>query len=135
MSKNTLEVRLEWGGGFRFEARSGDRSALIDGKRSSAPAPTDMLLAAVGACAGIDVVDILEKGREELKGLEVEVSGTRRPEPPRFFEALHVRFIVRGNVSESKAQRAADLSLEKYCSVFHSLRKDLTASWEVIVEP
>lgn len=135
MSNNTLEVELEWEEGFRFAVRSGDRTAVIDGKRVATPAPTDMLLAAVGACAGIDMVDILEKGREEVGGLTVTVSGTRRPDPPRYFESLHARFVVRGDVSEAKAKRAADLSFEKYCSVFHTLRQDLETTWEVVFEP
>jgi putative redox protein len=135
MSKSTLEVELEWEEGFRFTVSSGDRTAVIDGKRDASPAPTDMLLAAVGACAGIDMVDILEKGRQEVRGLTVTVSGTRRPDPPRFFESMHARFVVRGDVSETKANRAADLSFEKYCSVYHTLRKDLETTWEVVLEP
>lgn len=135
MSKNTLEVELEWQEGFRFTVSSGERNAVIDGKRDASPAPTDMLLAAVGACAGIDMVDILDKGRQEVRGLMVTVSGTRRPEPPRHFESLHARFVVRGDVSETKAKRAADLSFEKYCSVYHTLRKDLETTWEVVLEP
>ena len=135
MSTNTLEVKLEWEEGFRFAVSSGDRTAVIDGKRNAAPAPTDMLLAAVGACAGIDMVDILEKGRQEVRRLTITVSGNRRPEPPRFFESIHARFVVRGDVSETKANRAADLSFEKYCSVHHTLRKDLETTWEVVLEP
>ena len=38
---------------------------------------------------------------------------------------------AKGDVSEAKAQRAVDLSLEKYCSVFHSLRKDMQVDVEV----
>lgn len=135
MPNSALEVELEWEAGFRFAVRSAERTAVIDGKRDAAPAPTDMLLAAVGACAGIDMVDILEKGREEVRGLTVTVSGTRRADPPRFFESLHARFFVRGEVSAAKAKRAADLSFEKYCSVYHTLRKDLETTWEVVVEP
>lgn len=134
MSTNTLEVELEWEEGFRFAVGSGGRAAVIDGKRDASPAPTDMLLAAVGACAGIDVVDILEKGRQEVRGLTVTVIGIRRPDPPRYFESLHARFVVRGDVSEAKAKRAVDLSFEKYCSVYHTLREDLRTSWEVVVE-
>jgi len=135
MSKNQQEVELEWQEGFRFEFRSAGMAGLIDGRRAEAPAPTDMLLGALGACAGIDMVDILEKGRQEVRGLRVTVSGTRRPDPPRYFERLHVRFVLQGDVSEAKAQRAAALSFEKYCSVYHTLRKDVETRWEVVVEP
>jgi putative redox protein len=128
---DVLQVELEWLEGFRFEASSGGQAAIIDGKRTESLAPTDMLLSAVAACAGIDVVDILEKGRQPLEALHVYASGRRRKDPPRFFEQLHFRFVVRGDVSEAKAQRAVDLSFEKYCSVYHTLRADLETTWEL----
>ena len=128
---DVLQVDLEWLDGFRFEASSAGQTAVIDGKRTVSLAPTDMLLAAVAACAGIDVVDILEKGRQPLEGLRVKASGKRRQDPPRYFEAMHFRFVVTGDVSEAKAQRAVDLSFEKYCSVYQTLRKDMETTWEL----
>ena len=131
---DVLEVELEWLEGFRFEASSSGQAAVIDGTRTASLAPTDMLLSAVAACAGIDVVDILEKGRQPLDGLRVHVSGRRRRDPPRYFEQMHFRFTLRGEVSEAKAQRAVDLSFEKYCSVYHTLRADLETTWELEVQ-
>ncbi len=132
---DVLQVELEWHEGFRFEASSSGQTAVIDGKRTASLAPTDMLLAAVAACAGIDVVDILEKGRQPLEGLSVFAAGRRRKDPPRYFQQLHFRFVVRGDVSEAKAQRAVDLSFEKYCSVYHTLRDDLETTWELELQP
>lgn len=128
---DVLEVELEWLEGFRFEASSSGQTAIIDGKRSASLAPTDMLLAAVAACAGIDVVDILEKGRQPLQGLRVYGAGRRRKDPPRYFEKLHFRFVLSGDLSEAKARRAVDLSFEKYCSVYHTLRSDVETTWEL----
>ena len=130
---DVLHVELEWEDGFRFQASSAGRTAVVDGKRKASLAPTDLLLSAVAACAGIDVVDILEKGRQQLSGLRVFASGRRRKDPPRYFEAMHFRFVLTGVVSEAKARRAVELSFDKYCSVYHTLRPDLETTWEIEV--
>ena len=120
---------------FRFHARVDGSSLLVDGDGEAGPTPPELLLEAVGVCSGIDVVDILRKGREEPRGLRIEISGKRRSEVPKYFERLTVRFLIQGPVSEAKARRAVDLSFERYCSVFHTLRKDLDLDVSVEIEP
>ena len=107
----------------------------VDGGKAAALAPMELLLVSVGACSAIDVVDILRKGRQEVEALHVTVSGRRRPETPRYYEGMTFRFQVRGGVSEAKARRAVELSFQKYCSVYHTLRRELEVSWEVSVQP
>ncbi len=119
-------VRLRWDEDSQLEAttRSG-ATATIDGDGKAAPSPTNLLLAAIGGCSAIDVVDILRKGRQPLEGLVVEVDGDRREDPPRRFTRLRLTFRVRGEVERTKVERAVALSLDKYCSVFHSLDPEL----------
>jgi len=126
-------VELTWVEDFRFTGRSGDVSLEIDGDNVEGTSPVRLLLEAVGSCTAIDVVDILRKGRQDLKSLSLRVSADRRSEPPRFVTKLYMTFGIVGDVTEAKAQRAVDLSLEKYCSVFHSLRKDLQVDVEIEV--
>lgn len=126
-------IELEWVAGFEFVGKSGDHVVQIDGDALKGTSPPRLLLEAVGACTAIDVVDILAKGRQDVKSLRLVVEGDRRSEPPRFFRKLTMRFHIEGDVVEAKAQRAVDLSLEKYCSVFHSLRKDLQVDVELEV--
>jgi len=78
-----------------------------------------LLLEAIASCAAADVVDILRKGRQEIEALK----------------RLDLKFKIRGPVDETKARRAVDLSLEKYCSVFHSLRMDISLDTSVVVHP
>ena len=94
-----------------------------------------MLLEAIASCAAADVVDILRKGRQEIEALTVEVSADRREGHPRSIKRLDLKFKIRGPVDETKARRAVDLSLEKYCSVFHSLRMDISLDTSVVVQP
>ena len=89
---------------------------------------------ALAGCMAIDVADIVRKGRHELTSFETTVSGTRRDDPPRHFVAFTLHFNLTGNVPDHVVQRAIDLSREKYCSVWHSLRRDivLTTTFEVV---
>ena len=80
---------------------------------------------ALAGCMAIDVADILRKGRHPLASLETSVTGQRQDDPPRFFVHFSLHFIVGGNVPEHAIQRAIDLSRDKYCSVWHSLRRDI----------
>ena len=81
----------------------------------------------------IDLADIIVKGRHPLTSLEVSLAGTRRGDPPHYFTAFTLRFSVGGNVPAHAIERAIELSREKYCSVWHSLRRDiqLETSYEV----
>ena len=84
------------------------------------------LLLAVASCSGADVVTILEKMRVTLRELRIEVSGNRREEHPRRYTAIHLEYRLRGDgLDEAKARRAIELSIEKYCSVIHSLASDI----------
>jgi putative redox protein len=84
--------------------------------------PMQMLLMGLGGCAGIDVISILKKQRQEVKDYKMTVSGEREPgKEPSLWQTINIDFHIYGNVDEDKAKRAVDLSLEKYCSVAATL--------------
>jgi putative redox protein len=88
------------------------------------------LLLAAAACTGSDVVVVLEKMRVDLRELRIEVAGTRREEEPRRYVAIHLDYHLGGQgIDPAKARRAIDLSLEKYCSVIHSLAPDIAVTY------
>ncbi len=125
------ENSLQWIEGLRFEGRAGGTTVTIDGDGAMGVSPVNLLLQSVGSCAAADVVDILKKGRQGLTGMTVEISADRREEAPRYVKRLYMTFRIEGDVDRAKAERAVDLSLEKYCSVFHSLRMDLNVETEI----
>jgi putative redox protein len=129
----TKHIALAWTGGLRFEGgEPGGPQLRIDGDNAAAPGPMLAVLLAAASCSAADVVDILAKMRAKLGSLDVEAWGDRRDEPPRRFIALRFRFRVRGDgLDEAKVRRAIDLSLEKYCSVMHSLAPDIPVSYEL----
>lgn len=127
------KIRLDWQTNLHFEGRWGDVVTEIDGDGQVGISPVAMLLESLAGCAGADVVDILRKGRQELRGLEVRAFAERRPEPPRRFTRVRLEFVVDGPVDRAKAERAVRLSFETYCSVWHTLRSDLELDWSVIL--
>jgi len=100
-----------------------------------AVSPMESVLMAVAGCSSIDVVSILEKMKLDLKDLEVEVTGERATDQtPAVFTKIDVHYKLYGNIPESKAQRALDLTFTKYCSVSIMLQKaaDINYTFEII---
>jgi putative redox protein len=88
------------------------------------------LLLAAAACTGSDVVVILQKMRVPFNQLRIEIAGVRREAEPHRYISLHLDYRIIGPaVDESKVRRAVDLSLEKYCSVIHSLAPDIAVTY------
>jgi putative redox protein len=87
--------------------------------------PVELLLISVAGCTAMDVISILEKMREPVSGLEVEIRGDRSPSHPKYFTSLALTYRVRGHeLSREKVERAVELSRSVYCSVLATLRPD-----------
>ena len=131
MTAETKRIALAWERGLVFRGGApGGPEVVIDGDNAAGPGPMLSLLLAAAACSGSDVVVILEKMRVVLRQLRIEVSGVRREEEPRRYTAIHFDFHIAGEgLDETRARRAIDLSLEKYCSVVASLAPDITISY------
>jgi putative redox protein len=96
--------------------------------------PSEMLLIALASCSSVDVVEILEKKRLKLTGLEVVTTGERDPEPPWPFRKIHVKYRLTGQGLTPKAvEQAIRLSQEKYCSVAATVRgvAEITTEYEI----
>jgi len=132
---NIRTVSLQWQDRLRFRGGAPDGPAiLVDADNAEAPGPMQMLLLAAGTCTGADIVSMLGKMQVDLRTLEIALKGTRREEVPRRYLAIHFSFrIVGEGLDETKARRAVDLSLEKYCSVVHSLNPDIAVSYDLVL--
>jgi putative redox protein len=96
----------------------------------SAVKPSDLLLLAAASCSAYDVVEILQKQREPLEGLDIQCSGEQITEQPYKFINVHLKYLIKGAVNPKKVERAIKLSEEKYCSVLATLRPSLEVSSE-----
>ena len=83
--------------------------------------PMELVLMALGSCSVFDLTTILQKQRQEIEDIQVEVEGQRRDEIPNIFTKIHINFFLKGKIDEVKAQKAAELAVKKYCSVHDML--------------
>ena len=123
MSKPPSKVQLNWVGKHAFEGgRAGGPQIILDGDRERGNGPVEVLLLALGACTGYDIVDILEKRRTPLESMRIDVHGERFDGVPgRVTRVVLTYDIVGAGIEQVHAERAVELAVTKYCSVKDSL--------------
>jgi putative redox protein len=118
-------LELIWEHDLVFGGRSGDVRLTLDSSSSAGPSPMQALAFALAGCMAMDVVYVLRKGRHDLRGLRADLKGERVPAEPRRFTRIELHYTITGNVPPAHIERAIQLSREKYCSVWHSMRQDI----------
>jgi putative redox protein len=124
-AKPPTVVELIWEHDLVFGGRSGDVCLTLDSASGAGPSPMQALGFALAGCMAMDVVHILKKGRHDLRGLRVDLRGERQQTEPRRFTRIELRYTITGSVPSDQIDRAIQLSREKYCSVWHSMRQDI----------
>jgi putative redox protein len=123
---------------YLFEAKGASGvPVFIDSKTdepSKGASPMELLLMGVGACSAIDVVSILKKQRQEITSYKMEVEGQRKEvREAKPFESIHVILYLEGEIDETKAIRAAQLSFEKYCSVSITMEASVKITYSIVL--
>ena len=133
VAKPPTVIELVWEHDLVFGGRSGDVKMTLDSASQAGPSPMQALAFGLAGCMAMDVVHILKKGRQDVRGLRADLTGTRANDEPRRFTAITLHYAITGSVPDEQVERAIQLSREKYCSVWHSLRQDIafTTSFEV----
>ncbi len=119
------EIEAEWQGGSTFVGKNPKGGTVQMGMLNERPgvSPMELILVGLAGCTGVDIVDILQKKRQPLQALKVNVRGKRREEHPKIFTEIEVTYLIWGEGIEPNAvERAIQLSEEKYCSVSGMLR-------------
>ncbi len=121
----TVRATLEWDGEMQFTGRVGKHEVALDGSAAAAATPVQMLALSLAGCMAIDLVHILTKGRHTVTALEAAMTVTRSPEDPKRFTRVDLHFALAGEMEAEHVERAIQLSRQKYCSVWASLRQDI----------
>lgn len=134
MAKPPIQLAITWQGELRFAAMSDRAPLVIDGRSQQGPSPVEALALGLAGCMAVDVVDILQKGRYALTALTTTFHGERAPEPPSRFTAVTLHFVLSTDAPPHAIDRAIELSHDKYCSVWHSMRQDIAfhTTYEVV---
>jgi putative redox protein len=118
-------LELIWEHDLVLAGRSGGVTMTLDSASVDGPSPMQALAFALAACMAMDVVHVIRKGRHELRGLRADLTGLRAPDAPRRFTRIELHYTVTGSIAAEIVERAIQLSREKYCSVWHSMRQDI----------
>lgn len=138
-----MECTVRWTGlsGMTFLAETGSGHVVAmdgapeGGGRNLAPRPMEVVLAGTGGCTAYDVVLILRKSGQDIRGCDVTLQSERAEKEPKVFTKINFHFIVRGrNLKVNLVERAIKLSHEKYCSASIMLEKtaQMTHTFEIV---
>ena len=138
-----MECVVKWTGpgGMSFVAETGSRHAVVmdgapdAGGRNLGPRPMEMVLLGTGGCSASDVVVILSRSGQDVRGCEVRLSAERAGTDPKVFTRIHLHFVVKGRKLRPEAvERAIELSATKYCSASIMLGKtaEITHDFEIV---
>ena len=137
-----MQATIKWVDGMMFVGETGSGHAVVmdgapdHGGRNMGIRPMEMILLGVGGCSSFDVVQILQKGRNDIVNCVAEVSAERVDAVPSVFSKIHLHFVVSGrDLKAAAVERAVKLSAEKYCSASIMLTKagvEITHDFEVI---
>jgi putative redox protein len=103
----------------------------MGGKNAS---PSQLMMLGLAGCTGMDVVSILQKKRQKVTDVEVQVTGYNEDEYPKPYLNIELKFIVKGeNIDPKAVERAIHLSESKYCVVGQTLQNktEITTSFEI----
>jgi len=128
-----IEARALWTDKERFlgEAASGHALIIDAGSEKSASSPVELVLIALCACTGSDVVGILRKKREPFTSVEVRATAERAETFPRIFTSIRLVYRVTGKVTRKAVEDAVRLSKDKYCSVSAMLAQSARIEFEI----
>jgi putative redox protein len=138
-----MECTVSWTGlsGMTFVAETGSGhlvcmdGAADGGGRNLAPRPMETVLAGTGGCTAYDVVVILRKSGQDIRGCDVKLTAERAERDPKVFTRIHFHFVVTGrNLKANVVERAIELSHRKYCSASIMIGKtaEITRSFELV---
>ncbi len=137
-----MQATVKWIDGVMFVGESGSGHAVVMdgppdlGGRNMGVRPMEMVLLGVGGCSSFDVVQILQKGRNELLSCVTELTAERVDAVPAVFSKIHLHFVISGrDLKPAVVDRAVKLSAEKYCSAAIMLGNagvEITHDFEII---
>jgi len=101
------------------------------GGLSQAAQPMEFLLISLASCTAMDVISIMKKKRQDLRGFELEFEAERAEKHPMVYTKIKLKYIFRGkNLSKEAAERSIFLSQNKYCPVTAMLSKTVSIDTE-----
>lgn len=124
-------IKSVWQGNKTFTAQSKFGHDIISdapaasGGDDNGPSPVELMLSGLAGCTGIDVTNIMKERLADVTKFEITVDDEREDTTSRAVKNVTLTFDVEGEVDLKKLKRAISLSVEKYCTVAHSLKASI----------
>ena len=126
-------VHLNWNPEQEFILNDADDHKIVM-KKPKGVKPSDLLAMALIGCSSYDVVEILQKQRQDLRQLRVSAESFQDETPPWRFRRIHIRYQAVGKgIDPEKLRKAIEISEEKYCSVYATLKDAIEITHDVEV--
>jgi putative redox protein len=129
----TLKQGMNFIGDLDGHQISVDAEAAVGGE-DKGPRPKGLMLTSLAGCTAMDVISILRKMKLEPEAFSVDAEAEVTDEHPKVFKRIKLTYRIKGDVPLEKAQKAVDLSLDRYCGVTDMLRKAAPVESEIIIE-
>lgn len=129
----TDTVHLDWTPKGQFILSDNDDHQIAM-KKPKGVKPSDLMAMALIGCSSYDVVEILQKQRQDLRELKVTAESVQDDDPPWRFRKIHIHYRAIGrDIDPEKLRKAIEISEEKYCSVYATLKDaiEITHDFEV----
>jgi len=136
-----MKARVKWVEDLMFlgESSSG-HTIVMDGPEElgghgTGMRPMELLLLGMGGCTSFDMIQMLKKGRQDIRDCVVEIDSERSDEIPKVFTKIKVHYKVTGkDLKEAQVKRAVELSTQKYCSasIMLGATAEITHDYEII---
>jgi len=127
-------VHLHWNPTGQFTLSDNDNHQIVM-KKPKGVKPSDLMAMALIGCSSYDVVEILGKQKQDLQQLRVTAESTQDNDPPWRFRKIHIHYQAIGKgIDPEKLRKAIQISEEKYCSVYATLKDaiEITHDFEVV---
>ncbi|MDF1543928.1 MAG: OsmC family protein [bacterium] len=137
----SFDAKMKWTGGFKFEGITAFGHKIVtDGAKKAGGEeagykPTELLLYGIAGCTGIDVVRVLEKMRQKVTSIDIEMTAHHNDEYPKPIHTIDIKYTFEGeNLDPSKVEQAIKLSEEKYCMVSQTVQQpgEVKTSFEIL---
>ena len=130
----TKTVHLNWIPEQQFILQDSDNYQIVM-KKPNGVSASDLLSMALIGCSSYDVVEILNKQKQDLREIKVTAESIQDDDPPWRFRKIHIHYQAIGKgIDPEKVRKAIQISEEKYCSVYVTLKDaiEITDDFEIV---
>jgi putative redox protein len=132
-----LKSKVIWKEKMQFDSEMSENVVPMDAKppigQGKGATPKELLLSAIAACSGMDVVGYLRKHKQELKSFRIESETEVTSGYPAVFKEVHLSFELEGDLLAEHCLEAVRGSQTKYCGVSAMVSKVVPIHWRVVV--